>query len=105
MPKDKSGKFQLNNQKVRHADKLVASDNPEGSAKSAGEDPGNEAPVQPHATMHDHGDGTGHTEMGDGRRIEHPDMEATKSKHEALMNEDCAPAMAGGGDHGDWGEE
>jgi len=95
MPMDKQGKYQMNDQKVRHSN---AMHQPAIASKSE----------TVHSTTYDHGDGTGHTEMADGTRHEHPDMEAHKSKMDAAMMDDqemdgdCAgkpmPAKAHGKD-------
>jgi len=75
MPMDKQGKYQMNDQKVRHSN---AMHQPAMPAKSE----------TVHSTTYDHGDGTGHTEMVDGTRHEHPDMEAHKNAM-ANMMDDC----------------
>ncbi len=101
MPQDNQGKYQMNDQKVRHANRL-SDPPPEG--------PGGNENSSVHSTTFDHGDGTGHTEMADGSRHEHPDMESHKDML-ANMMADCGgqgedgkpmPAkMAGGEDSWD----
>ena len=75
MPMDSQGKYQMNNQKVRHSNAMHQQASPE-------------AKHSVHSTTYDHGDGTGHTEMADGTRHEHPDMESTKDAMANAMD-DC----------------
>ena len=85
MPIDSKGKYQMNHQKLRHAEAMHQS-MPKMETV--------------HSTTFDHGDGTGHTEMADGTRHEHTDMEAHKDKMANIMDdcggqgEDGKPMMA-----------
>lgn len=93
MPMDSQGKYQMNDQKVRHSNAM----HPAMPSHQSG---------TVHSTTFDHGDGTGHTEMADGSRHEHPDMESHKNAM-ANMMDDCGgqgedgkpmPAKAAGKD-------
>lgn len=76
MPTDKSGRFHLNTQRAMASDR--------GSAPAAKKAAPKEAPSageheyegsgSSSTTLHDHGDGTFHTEGHDGTREEHPSI-------------------------------
>ena len=75
MPLDKSGKFHGNVQRAMGADKH-ASKPPAGHASSMSptteDGAAHESDGGSHTTLHDHGDGTFHTEGHDGEKTEHP---------------------------------
>lgn len=77
MPFDKSGKFHLNSQRAHAADRIgakpVAPKDPAGLPSSDPEKQNAGGPAG-HTTLHDHGDGTYHTESQDGQRVEHPSI-------------------------------
>ncbi len=89
MPKDKTGKFHLGSQRAHAADRSMSEPKakPMGMAHGAsaasgasGEDDGHA-----HTTLHDHGDGSFHTEGHDGEHVEHPDIHAALS-HMAMKH-------------------
>jgi len=91
MPTDKKGKFHLGTQRAHAADR-------EAAPKAAKEPPTEGAPEHnmndgegAHTSLHEHGDGTYHTEGHDGERVEHPHI------GHALMH--MAAKHGGGGTH------
>ena len=98
MPVDKAGKFHLNTQKAHAADRMPGMPKPK---QPEGMTPAEPAAGAPHATVHDHGDGTGHTEMADGTQHDHSDMEGLKAKLDQLLQEESSEGspMDGGGSH------
>jgi len=66
MPTDKAGNFHLNTQRAQAADRMPAKPAPAAEPKPNEEKPGANA-----TTLHDHGDGTYHTESAGGERTEH----------------------------------
>ncbi len=68
MPLDKKGGFHLNTQRAMASDKASAPKGPEIKHAGAAVDGGS------HTTLHDHGDGTFHTEGHDGSSEEHPHL-------------------------------
>lgn len=98
MPRDSKGGFHLNSQRAHAADRA-----PKGGAGLTGPNgPSYQSPHSgmgdgetgedsgPHTTLHDHQDGTYHTEGHDGEHAEHPSfdhaMEHMKSKHGGDMS-------------------
>lgn len=73
MPRDSKGNFHLNIQQAHAADRMRSPAAAKGSAavpdavQAPSEDTG-----MAHTTLHDHGDGSFHTESSDGERTEHP---------------------------------
>jgi len=90
MPTDSSGKFHLNSQRAMAADKAMkAPKTPEAKdmKMAAKGDQGNSGS---HMTIHDHGDGSYHTESHEGEKTDHASI------HEALSH---AGAKMVGGKH------
>lgn len=89
MPFDKAGKHHLNAQKAAHSDKASAPPAKPAVGKREGAAPA-QPPTEgePHLKTFDHGDGTGHTETMDGVHYEHGDIEGTKAKLQALLEEE-----------------
>ena len=79
MPMDQQGRHRPNPQIARHYDRMSGAGR---QAPSPGRAPGGDAePIDGSekdsigkVTVHDHGDGTFHTEHEDGSRVEHPDV-------------------------------
>lgn len=83
MPSDKSGKFHLSSQRAHAADRAGMKAPLHETAAPMGE---MDSPADgPHTTLHDHQDGSFHTEGHDGEHVEHPSidhaMEHMKAKH------------------------
>jgi hypothetical protein len=82
MPKDSKGNFHNNTQRAMHADKMAGSGPPYKAGKSSvdqmtpktSEDPLADAESVGHTTLHDHGDGSFHTDSSEGERTEHPTL-------------------------------
>ncbi len=76
MPFDKSGKHHGNIQRAMASDKQSKSAGGDNSAAMSRHPPQSPdgADAGPHTTLHDHGDGTFHTETHDGQREEHPNL-------------------------------
>ncbi len=77
MPKDSSGAFHFNTQRAKAADRMGAKPKsgmgmPKAEPMPKMEGMGEEKGGGMHTTLHDHGDGTFHTESHDGMREEHP---------------------------------
>lgn len=73
MPRDKKGGFHLNTQRAIAADKNHAA----AGASAAPPKSGHSASSGPrHITVHDHGDGSYHSDDSEGQRGEHPDAMA-----------------------------
>ena len=76
MPTDKSGKYHLNTQRMHAHEKSQGASKPMGGEKAPMPkepmEPKGEGESQGHTTLHDHGDGSFHTEGHDGEKIEHP---------------------------------
>jgi hypothetical protein len=74
VPTDKKGKFHLNIQRAHAADRAGETKHTPlhepGAPKMDGADGEHESMA--HTTLHDHGDGTFHTEGHDGERVDHP---------------------------------
>ena len=74
MPTDKAGKFHLNPQRMMAANKMPSKPKPQMGgggppAEKQGSDMGESIG---HTTLHEHGDGTFHTEGHDGETMQHP---------------------------------
>src|SRR5579872_5254582 len=89
MPPDKAGRFHLNVQKAHASDKAAESMTAEPARDGA--EPGTESKdTGVHTTLHDHQDGTYHTEGHDGEQMEHESIHgalahiAAKHGHEDL---------------------
>ena len=85
---DKGGKYHMNPAKAKMSDKAPMRPPKQGSAKGEASEPPAEAMAEgdaPHTTLHDHGDGSFHTESSDGDMAEHPTidhaLEHMKAKH------------------------
>lgn len=91
MPHDKAGKFHLGSQRAHAADKAAAPAAPHGGG--APHEPGMDGGEAASTTLHDHGDGSFHTEGHDGEHVEHPDMQSAMShiagKHGGGMGGTC----------------
>ena len=75
MPTDKNGKYHLNEQRKMAAEKGGAGAKPipkEGMTAEHGSMHEHAGATMGHTTLHDHGDGTFHTEGHDGEHVEHP---------------------------------
>lgn len=90
MPRDSKGNFHMNAQRAAAAEKMPVKPKPVAITHSAvRESDGMEGGS--HTTLHDHGDGTFHTEGHDGEHTEHPHI------GHALMH--MAAKHGGGGKH------
>ena len=76
MPTDKSGRFHLNTQRAMASDRMAAPAKKAAAVSSKVDSPAGdrEAGGESSTTLHDHGDGTFHTESHDGERTEHPSI-------------------------------
>lgn len=96
MPSDKSGKFHLNSQRAHAADRSgsIGGASVDHKAGLGGEQPAQDGP---HTTLHDHQDGTFHTEGHDGEHAEHPSfdhaVEHMRGKHGGGMSAEHDMAM------------
>jgi hypothetical protein len=72
MPFDKAGKFHLNTQRANASDRVKPMSPPPAEPKGKPEAGGSGSDA--HTTLHDHGDGTFHTESHDGERTDHPSI-------------------------------
>lgn len=93
MPRDSKGGFHLNSQRAHAADRIPAPPMRQEGHGLGGPNSmaGGEQPADgPHTTLHDHQDGSFHTEGHDGEHAEHPSfdhaLEHLRSKHGGDMS-------------------
>jgi hypothetical protein len=91
MPTDKAGKFHLNAQRAMASDKAATGPSKGITAMPgvSGEETsdGTAADTGVHTTLHNHGDGTFHTEHHDGTRTEHPHIGHALAHMHGLHND------------------
>ena len=101
MPMDGKGRYHMNPAHAKMADKEQAK--PSAKAPTTPEPPIEDGGM--HTTLHDHGDGTFHTEGNDGDVQEHPSLDHAlqhmQMKHGGgqmaePMSNGAQPAMCGG---------